>query len=290
MEASSRESLAEVLEHLAERTRGATGLVERARERVTGQPRGASADELLRLADELFAVARVLDEQPTLRRALSDPAGKPADRAGLARRLFGAKLSDVALDMVESVARLRWSRPFDLVEAASALAVEASMDAAEVRGELEGVEDELFRFGRIVDGDRDLARILGDRTAPAVGKADLLDRLLSGRVSPVTEQLLRNVLTARYAASPEVEIERLTDAASRRRGQSIARVTSAVELTPTQEQRLTAVLGRLYGRPIGLQVTVDPDVLGGLVVQVGDEVIDGSIAHRLEAADRRLAG
>jgi F-type H+-transporting ATPase subunit delta len=279
-----------VLEHLAERTRGATGLVERARERVTGQPRGASADELLRLADELFAVARVLDEQPTLRRALSDPAGKPADRAGLARRLFGAKLSDVALDMVESVARLRWSRPFDLVEAASALAVEASMDAAEVRGELEGVEDELFRFGRIVDGDRDLARILGDRTAPAVGKADLLDRLLSGRVSPVTEQLLRNVLTGPHAGSAENAIERLSDVASRRRGQSVARVTTAVELTPAQEQRLTEVLGRIYGRTIGLQVTVDPSVLGGLVVQVGDEVIDGSIAHRLEAAGRRLAG
>jgi F-type H+-transporting ATPase subunit delta len=290
MEASSRESLVEAREHLAERTRGATGLVEQARERLTGRPRGASADELLRLADELFAVARVLDEQPTLRRALSDPAGKPADRAGLARRLFGSKLSAVALDVVETVARLRWSRPFDLVEAMSALAIEASMDAAEVRGELEGVEDELFRFGRIVDGDPDLARILNDRTAPAAGKAALLDRLLSGRVSPVTEQLLRNVLTARYAASPEVEIERLTDAASRRRGQSIARVTTAVELTPTQEQRLAAVLSRLYGRTIGLQVTVDPSVLGGLVVQVGDEVIDGSIEHRLEDAERRLAG
>jgi F-type H+-transporting ATPase subunit delta len=66
-------------------------------------------------------------------------------------------------------------------------------------------------------------------------------------------------------------------------------VTSAVALTPEQEQRLTDVLGRLYGRTIGLQVTVDPSVLGGLVVQVGDEVIDGSIAHRLEAAGRRLA-
>jgi F-type H+-transporting ATPase subunit delta len=290
MEASSRESLVEARERLAERTRGATGLAERARKRLTGQQRGAPAEELLRLADELFAVARVLDEQPTLRRALSDPAGKPADRAGLGRRLFGSKVSDVALDMVETVARLRWSRPFDLVEVTSALAVEASLDAAEARGELEGVEDELFRFGRIVAGDRDLGRILGDRTAPAAGKAALLDRLLSGRVSPVTEQLVRNVLTARYAASPEVEIERLTDAASRRRGQSIARVTSAVELTPTQEQRLAAVLGRLYGRPIGLQVTVDPSVLGGLVVQVGDEVIDGSIANRLEAAERRLAG
>jgi F-type H+-transporting ATPase subunit delta len=63
-----------------------------------------------------------------------------------------------------------------------------------------------------------------------------------------------------------------------------------VPLTAAQEQRLTAVLGRIYGRTIGLQVTVDPSVLGGLVVQVGDEVIDGSIAHRLEAAQRRLAG
>jgi F-type H+-transporting ATPase subunit delta len=172
----------------------------------------------------------------------------------------------------------------------SLLATEASLDAAEARGELEDVEDELFRFGRIVEGDRDLSRILADRTAPAAGKGALLDRLLGDRVSPVTAQLLRNVLTARYAGSPEVEIERLTNAASRRRGQSIARVTTAVPLSAEQEQRLVAVLGRIYARAIGLQVTVDPGVLGGLVVQVGDEVIDGSIAHRLEAAERRLAG
>jgi F-type H+-transporting ATPase subunit delta len=290
MEASSRESLAEARERLAELTRGPAGLLDRARERLTGQARGAAPDDLLALADELFAVGRVYDEQPALRRALSDPSGKPADRAGLARRLFGAKLSDDALDIVETVVRLRWSRPFDLVEAMSLLATEASLDAAETRDELEDVEDELFRFGRIVEGDRDLSRILADRTAPAAGKGALLDRLLAGRVSPVTEQLLRNVLTARYAGSPEVEIERLTDAASRRRGQSIARVTTAVPLTAEQEQRLAAVLGRLYGRAIGLQVTVDPGVVGGLVVQVGDEVIDGSVAHRLEAAERRLAG
>jgi F-type H+-transporting ATPase subunit delta len=290
MEASSRESLAEARERLAGLTRGPSRLLERARERLTGQPRSASPEELLKLAEELFAVGRVFDEQPVLRRALSDPAGKPSDRAALARRLFGAKVSDDALDIVETVARLRWSRPFDLVEALSLLATEASLDAAEARGELEDVEDELFRFGRIVEGDRELSRILADRTAPAAGKGSLLDRLLSGRVSPVTEQLLRNVLTGRYAGSPEVEIERLTDAASRRRGQSIARVTSAVPLTAEQEQRLAAVLGRLYGRTIGLQVTVDPGVVGGLVVHVGDEVIDGSVAHRLEAVERRLAG
>ena len=70
----------------------------------------------------------------------------------------------------------------------------------------------------------------------------------------------------------------------------MAHVTSAVALTEAQEQRLTQILGRLYGRTIGLQVTVDPDVLGGLVIRVGDEVIDGSVVHRLEAAGRRLTG
>ena len=98
------------------------------------------------------------------------------------------------------------------------------------------------------------------------------------------------MLTGPHAGHAENAIERLSDVASRRRGQSVARVTTAVALTAGQEQRLTEVLGRIYGRTIGLQVTVDPSVLGGLVVQVGDEVIDGSIAHRLEAAGRRLVG
>ncbi|MGY1592569.1 F0F1 ATP synthase subunit delta [Geodermatophilus sp. SYSU D00708] len=272
MDASSRAALAQARERLEERSRGAAGTA------------------LLSLADELFAVARLLDGQIALRRALSDPSAKPADRAGLARRVLAGRVSEAAVDLVETVAGLRWSRPLDLVEATETLATEAALDAAAARGELDGVEDELFRFGRIVAGDPELSRILSDRTAPAAGKTALVDRLVSGRVSPVTAQLLRNQLTGRYVGSAENVVERLSEAASRRRGRSIARVTTAAALTPAQERRLTDVLSRLYGRAIGLQVTVDPDVLGGLVIRVGDEVIDGSIAHRLEAAGRRLVG
>ncbi|TFV80247.1 F0F1 ATP synthase subunit delta [Blastococcus sp. CT_GayMR20] len=291
MEASSRAALAEARERLDQLSRPASGVLERAKDRLTGQPaRAATGPELLALADELFAVARLLDSQLSLRRALSDPAGKPEDRAGLAQRLFASKLSSTALDLVETVARLRWSHPIDLVDAFMALGIEASLDAADARGELDGVEDELFRFGRIIGGDRELGRILSDRKASVEGKRALLDRLLSGRVSPVTEQLLRNVLTGPHVGTAENAIERLSDVASRRRGQSVARVTTAVALTPAQEQRLSDVLRRIYGRTVGLQITVDPSVLGGLIVQVGDEVIDGSIAHRLEAAERRLAG
>jgi F-type H+-transporting ATPase subunit delta len=112
MDASSREAIAAARERLAERTQGAPG------------------QSLLNLADELFSVARLLDGEPSLRRALSDPGVKPADRGGLARRLMSGKVSDTALDTVETVARQRWSRPRDLVEAMTLLAQEAAFDAS----------------------------------------------------------------------------------------------------------------------------------------------------------------
>jgi len=276
MHASSRAAMEQSREALAAQTGGA-------RSRTRG-------DALLTLADELFAVAHVLDGTLSLRRALSDASVRPEDRAGLARRLLSSKVGDSTLAVVEAVARQRWSRPLDLVEATETLATEAALDAADARGELADVEDELFRFSRIVAGDDDLARILGNRSAPREGKSALLDRLLSGKVSPVTERLVRNSLTSSHVHSAENEIERLSTAAARRRGQSVAHVTSALPLTEAQEQRLIAMLERIYGRTMGLQVQVDPAVLGGLVIRVEDEVIDGSIAHRLEAAGRRLAG
>jgi F-type H+-transporting ATPase subunit delta len=276
MHASSRAAMEESRASLQQHTAGAQS-------RTRGEA-------LLKLADELYAVAHVLDGQPSLRRALSDASSRPEDRAGLARRLLSAQVGADTLAVVETVSRQRWSRPLDLVEAMETLAIEAALDAADSRGELDSVEDELFRFSRIVSADADLARILGNRSAPREGKTALLDRLLAGKVSPVTERLVRNALTSSHVHNAENEVERLSTAAARRRGQSVAHVVSAVPLTAVQEQRLTATLERLYGRTMGLQVQVDPDVLGGLVIRVDDEVIDGSIAHRLEQAGRRLAG
>ena len=234
MEASSRLSLEVVLQRLEELTSPASGVLAKARDVLTRQPRATTDDEQLDLAGELFAVARLLEAQPSLRRALADPAGRPDERAALARRLLGGKVSGTALDLVETVASQRWSRPVDLVDAMVALGTEAALDAADARGEVEDVEDELFRFGRIVAGDRELSRLLSDRSSSAEGLGILLDRLLSGRTTAVTELLLRNVLTSRRAGSAEVAIERLSAAANRRRGRSVARVTTAVALTDAQ--------------------------------------------------------
>jgi F-type H+-transporting ATPase subunit delta len=272
MDASSREALEAARARLAERAAGAPG------------------QALLNLGEELFAVARLLDEQHSLRRALTDPSVKPGDRAGLLRRLLEGKVSEATLDVLETAVRHRWSRPLDLAEGAETLAVDATLDAALARGELENVEDELFRFARIVAGSPELSLILSDPATPRQGKIDLINQLVSQRVTTATALLLRNVLTGSHVGNAEAAIERLSEVASRRRGQDVAHVTTAVALTAAQERRLVDVLGRIYGRQIGLQVTVDPGVLGGLIVRVGDEVIDGSVAHRLEAASRRLAG
>jgi F-type H+-transporting ATPase subunit delta len=261
------------------------GVVGRTVSRLRGEPASLSS-----ASDDLFAVADLLTREVGLRRALADPSVPGETRRGLLDRLLGDKLGEIALEALRTAAGARWSRPADLLATVEELGAEALLASEQAAGALDEVEDELFRFGRIVAGDRELGRILSDRKGPAEGKAALLDGLLSGKVSPVTEQLLRNVLTGPHAGHADAAIERLSDLASRRRGQSTARVTTAVALTAAQEQRLADVLGRLYGRTVGLQVTVDPDILGGLVVQVGDEVIDGSIAHRLEVAGRRLAG
>jgi F-type H+-transporting ATPase subunit delta len=272
MDASSREAL------------------EAARARLSQRVSGAPGQALLNLADELFAVGRLLEGQLSLRRALADPGVKPADRAGLVRRLLDGKVSETAVDVLGTAVRQRWSRPLDLVEAAETLATEAAFDGAQARGELENVEDELFRFGRIVAGDPQLSLILSDPASPAAGRVELVDRLVAQRVAPATALLLRNTFSRTHVGNAENAVERLSEAASRRRGQDVAHVITAVALTAAQERRLSDVLGRIYGRPVGLQISVDPDVLGGLVVRVGDEVIDGSIAHRLEEAGRRLAG
>jgi F-type H+-transporting ATPase subunit delta len=129
MDASSRLALDVARERLTGLTRPAPGVLGRARDAITRQPRVSSEAELRELAGELFAVGRVLDDQPTLRRALSDPAGSPDDRAALAERLFRGKISGAALDVVETVARQRWSRPSDLVDAMTILGTEAALDA-----------------------------------------------------------------------------------------------------------------------------------------------------------------
>ncbi|CAM5424885.1 F0F1 ATP synthase subunit delta [Streptomyces canus] len=260
-----------------------------ARERLDALTDNTSVDAGS-LADELAAVTALLDREVSLRRVLTDPAQPGEAKAELAQRLIGTQVGGPATDLVSGMVRSRWSRSRDLVDALEELADAADLTAAQRRGKLDNVEDELFRFGRIVVSNTELRAALTDRAATAPAKRELLASLLGGRADATTERLVTRLVAAPRGRSLEAGLESLSKLAAERRDRMVAVVTSAVPLSDQQKQRLGGVLAKLYGRQMHLNLDVDPEVLGGIRVQVGDEVINGSLADRIEDAGRRLAG
>jgi F-type H+-transporting ATPase subunit delta len=261
-----------------------------ARDRLNGYIDRARAVDLGTVADELFAVVGLLDREPTLRRALSDPAADPEARARLLDRMLGSRLDPRTMEQLRDLVRSRWSEPTDLADAVEALARQAALGVAERSGTLDEVEDELFRFGRILDAHPQLRNLLADVRTPPDRRIDLLDRLLEGKVNSTTRRLLEQVVRAPRGRTLDVAIEQLVELAAARRERYVAYVRAPAPLTGEQEERLATALTRIYGRPVGLQIEVDPELLGGLVVRVNDEVIDGTVATRLAEARRWLGG
>ena len=270
--AASRETLAAGIDAL-------DGIIDRSR-----------SDQLGPLADQLFAVTELLDREAGLRRALADPSADPDRRQALFDRLLGSQLDAQALELLRPLVRERWSGPGDLADAVQALSRRAVLGIAERAGTLDDVEDQLFRFGRILDGEPRLLLALEDPLAPTDRKVGLLDRLVGERVDGTTRQLLEHAVRAPRGHGLERAVTELVELAAARRERYVAYVTAPAALTDQQERRLAAALARVYGRQISLQVTVDPALLGGLVVRVNDEVIDGSVASRLDAIRHRMTG
>ncbi|MFE4669539.1 F0F1 ATP synthase subunit delta [Streptomyces sp. NPDC056716] len=260
-----------------------------ARERLDALTDSTSVDAG-RLGDELASVTALLDREVSLRRVLTDPAQSGEAKAELVQRLLGAQVGGETADLVAGMVRARWSRSRDLVDALEELADTADLTAAQRAGALDTVEDELFRFGRIVSSSTELRAALTDRKATTAAKTELLRGLLGGRADAVTRRLVTRLVTAPRGRSLEAGLEHLSKLAAERRNRMVAVVTSAVPLSDQQKQRLGRALAGLYGRQMHLNLDVDPEVVGGMRVQIGDDVINGSIADRIEDAARRLAG
>jgi F-type H+-transporting ATPase subunit delta len=252
--------------------------------------RGARADHLLGLSGELYALADLLTAQPRLRRTLADPASPPEGRSGLLRRLLQGKVTESTLSLGEQAVAQRWSSPWDLVDAMETSGDELLLAAAERDNALDTVEDQLFRMERILDAQSDLSALLDEAAVPAPRRVRLLDDVLRGKVHPVTLTLLEHAVASQRKTTAVLAIDDLIEAAAARRNRSLARVLSATELTDEQQGRLAQALSEMYGRTVDVRYAVDPAVRGGLVVRVGDEVIDGSVASRLSRIRAAFAG
>jgi F-type H+-transporting ATPase subunit delta len=253
---------------------------------IAAVPTAAIAEQT---GDELFAVVRLFDAEHGLRRALADPTKPSRDKAAVAGRLLHGRVSEVTEELVAAAAAARWATPGDMADAIEQLAIEALTLAAQFGGTLDDLEDDLFRFSRVVFGQPDLREALIGPAGPEA-KRSLLENLLSGKVSTPSMKLITQVLTHPRGRSPQAALDLCAAIAAHRQEQLIAVVRVATELTPAQRSRLATTLAAAYGKRVHINVVHDPAVVGGMSVQIGDELIDGTASSRLADVRRKLAG
>jgi ATP synthase F0 subunit b len=251
---------------------------------------GLDGYQLSSLSDDLAAVAKLLIRQTSLTRHLADPAEDPSPKLSLLEGVLAGKISDAALEVSKSAVSGRWSADSDLADAIEHMSQLALLVRVERDGVVDELEEQLFWFGRILDAQPRLTTLLSDYTAPAPGRVKLLSDILEDHfgANPVMAQLFSQTVELLRGQRADEAVMELAELAVARRGEVVAHVVAAAELSDTEHSRLTEVLSRIYGQPVSVQLRINPDVLGGLNISVGDEVIDGTLSSRLGEAKAQL--
>jgi ATP synthase F0 subunit b/ATP synthase F1 delta subunit len=246
---------------------------------------------LTTLADELVSVAQLLTHEVVVTRYIATRAEDSTPRIRLIERLLCGKVGDPALDVLRIAVSERWSESADLIVAVQHIARQAFLVRAERAGQIDEVADQLFWFSRVLDAEPRLASLLGDTTVPVEGRVTLLRNVLEragSDVNPIAAALLAQTVELLQGEPADAAMLRLAGVAVARHGEVVAQVTAAAELSDAQRTRLSEVLARIYNNPVTVQMHIDPELLGGLAISVGDEVIDGTLSSRLATAQRHL--
>lgn len=166
--------------------------------------------------------------------------------------------------------------------------VVAMFEIASANDVVSVVEDDMFRLARAIESNEQLRAALNDTSMPSDRRQKIVEQLLGGKAHNVTVQLVSMLVgTGHISLLPQVA-DALVKRASNSKQLQVAEVRSAMALTDTQKTRLAEALGKAAGRPVNLKVVVDPNVIGGLVATIGDEVIDDTIRTRLDQVKSRF--
>lgn len=230
---------------------------------------------------ELFDVVDILDSDRSLRVAVAEASASAEQRSNLIAAVCGGKVTEQTLAVLTNAISQTWSTPRELRTGLVTLGRRALFRSAEYQGQLAQVEAELFSLGKILENQPQLTQLLSDKTATAAAKRDLLARVLYGKVTAVTEALALQAI-GRPQQNPIDDVAELSASAAALQGRLVAHVVAAEALSKPQEHALAAKLSRIYNHEISIHAEVDSSLLGGVVIRVGDEVIDGSTAGKLQ--------
>jgi len=246
----------------------------------------AATGVTLATGEQLMTAGRAVEESAQLRTILGDPAIAPAEKSALVAKIFPG-LEETAAGILGGIVESRWSSGAELVAGIEEVGIRA---IAQGDGHTRAIEAELFAFARIVASDPELELALGSKLAEGAGKAAIVDRLLAKKAHPgtlaIVDHLVRSPRGRRVGEMFSFAADVVAAAGQRR----VATVTTAAPLPATQRDRLAEALTKQYGTGIQLNAVIDPTVIGGVRVQIGDDVIDGTVAARLADLRLQLAG
>lgn len=262
------------------------------------------------LAAQLGAIERMVERTPALRSALTDTAVEPRARRAILAELLESKVGDPARRLAayvvsavpapDALGALNWvaHRAASPAETPTLLGHQAARErvggyAAAVFEELsteqlEEVEDQLFRFARIVEAHPDLRADLTDRELPVEVRQGIVQDLLEHKVDAATLRLLRFLIAGGRPRDFLGALDWLVEKTAEARGWRVAHVHSAVPIDDAQRDELSGALGRLAGVPVELQVTIVPELIGGAIVQIGNLRVDSSARGRLDRLREEL--
>ncbi|NBV90115.1 MAG: F0F1 ATP synthase subunit delta [Actinobacteria bacterium] len=201
---------------------------------------------------------------------------------------MGSQVAQTTKEVVAAVVSQRWSSDSDLVDAIEILGAQSAFMAASGAGTLDRVESDIFHFGRAVDASAQLQMTLTDPAQSAAVKAAVVKDLLAGKVDAQASQVIAYFASNLRGRRVAAVIDLLSELAAGERNQVVAQVRSVIALDETQKTRLATALSKLTGKQVSVNVAIDPSVIGGISVKIGQDVIDGSVATRLESARRSL--
>lgn len=249
---------------------------------------GGADAPLERTAADLFSLADAIDSSNQLVRALSD-GGRPAEvKQQVVRSLFEGKVGAPALELALEVVARRWSEQEDLLDALEQLGLESLLELADRQGVLGRVEEELFQVSRVIEDSPALSAALDDARDDTAAREGIVSRLFEGRIHALSVLLARRAVGRRTDVKPVRRLLDIAEIASERRRRLLAVVTSARPLSPEQQSRLEGILARVYGQAVQSNYEQDEDVVGGLRIQVGDDLYDATVLARLATARTRL--
>ena len=249
----------------------------------------ATAEDAWRIGNELFSVTNVLDRNIRLERALTDPSRPVEDKVALLNKLVGDQAHEMTMEILTDLVGRRWSRVSDIANAVEDFGVDGMMYYADATDATLQVSIELAELHSALLNLPVIRSGLSSDRAPAEARIKLLYALVGNKdLNKVTMRLAEhaacNPRNRRYLST----IHWLINKFSRHMGESMVTVTTAAPLNQGQIDRLIAIYTKKVGRPVHINSTVDPTVIGGMRIEIGDEVTDNTVVAQLEQLQRKV--